>query len=141
MVILAVDDEKDFLEAFASVLTTRGHSVLCACDGREALNLLESRKPSDAAISIIISDLLMPNLTGEEFLVEVKKSPIFSSIPFAIMSGNATGDQVQKLWNLGVDGVICKPFTAADLSKLIEATIKRKEERDMQALLGGLKIR
>ena len=57
--ILLVDDEENYRELIAKVLTKAGYEVLQAADGLEALSTLEKSK-----IDLVISDILMPNLNG-----------------------------------------------------------------------------
>ena len=140
MDILAVDDEKDVLDAIASSLKLKGHEVLCAENGPAALAILDERAKSGQRVSIILSDLFMPQMSGEMLFTEVKKSLNFYNLPFAIMSGNATQDQIRGLIELGVDGVICKPFTGDVLMNALQATIKRREEKDTQELLKSFNI-
>ena len=82
----------------------------------------------------------MPEISGEAFLTAVRQDSHFSNVPFAIMSGNTAPDQIKKLVLLGVDGVICKPFTVDALVAALEATIKRRGDKDVAEMLKGLNI-
>jgi len=61
--ILVVDDEKNIREGLGKVLEMDGYKVLLACDGKEAIQKLDR-----GDIDLVITDLKMPNLSGEEVL-------------------------------------------------------------------------
>lgn len=140
MIVLAVDDERDITESIAAGLKLKGHEVLCTESADSAMKILQARFQSKEQVSVILSDLFMPEISGEEFFSMVRKGSHFSNVPFAIMSGNATPDQIKKLALLGIDGVICKPFTIDALIVALEATIKRREDKDMAEMLKGLRM-
>jgi DNA-binding response OmpR family regulator len=140
MIVLAVDDERDVTESIAESLKLKGHEVLCAESADSAMKILQNRFQSREPVSVILSDLLMPDISGEAFFTMVRQDSHLSNIPFAIMSGNAAPDQIKKLVLLGVDGVICKPFTVDALEAALEATIKRRGDKDVAEMLKGLKM-
>lgn len=80
-VVLVVDDEEALLEVFASVVTELGHTVVCAHAGDEALGLARAHQPD-----LIVSDHMMPGLTGVEFLRSVRRDERLGSTPFILIS-------------------------------------------------------
>lgn len=140
MIVLAVDDERDVTESISAGMKLKGHEVLCAESADSAMRILQERFQSGEPVSVILSDLLMPEISGEVFFTMVRRDSHFSNVPFAIMSGNATPDQIKKLAVLGVDGVICKPFTVDALMAALEAAIKRRGDKDVAEMLKGLKM-
>ncbi len=80
-VVLVVDDEEALLEVFASVVTELGHTVLCAHAGDEALGLARAHQPD-----LIISDHMMPGLTGVELLRSVRGDERLAKTPFILIS-------------------------------------------------------
>ena len=80
-VVLVADDEEALLEVFASVVSELGHTVLCAHAGDEALGLARAHQPD-----LIISDHMMPGLTGVEFLRSVREDARLSQTPFILIS-------------------------------------------------------
>lgn len=80
-VVLVVDDEEALLEVFASVVKDLGHTVLCAHAGDEALGLARAHQPD-----LIISDHMMPGLTGMELLRSVRGDERLASTPFILVS-------------------------------------------------------
>jgi signal transduction histidine kinase len=80
-VVLVADDEEALLEVFASVVTELGHTVLCAHAGDEALGLARAHQPD-----LIVSDHMMPGLTGLEFLRSVRGDARLAQTPFILIS-------------------------------------------------------
>jgi two-component system sensor histidine kinase/response regulator len=80
-VVLIAEDEEALLEVFASVVTEMGHSVLSANAGDEALELARAHQPD-----LIISDHMMPGMTGVEFLRRVRQDERLADTPFILVS-------------------------------------------------------
>lgn len=66
--ILVIDDDQEFRESLAETLSDRGYRTIQAGNGREALDLLASERPS-----LILIDLMMPIMSGREFLQRVRR--------------------------------------------------------------------
>ncbi len=79
--VLVADDEEALLEVFASVVAELGHTVLCAHAGDRALALARAHQPD-----LIISDHMMPGLTGVEFLHSVRADEQLADTPFILIS-------------------------------------------------------
>jgi two-component system sensor histidine kinase/response regulator len=80
-VVLVVDDEEALLEVFSSVVTELGYSVISAHAGDEALGLARAHQPD-----LIISDHMMPGMTGVEFLRSVRGDERLADTPFILVS-------------------------------------------------------
>ncbi|MFL5346077.1 MAG: ATP-binding protein [Hyalangium sp.] len=80
-VVLVVDDEEALLDVFSSVLSELGHTVLSAHAGDEALGLAQAHQPD-----LIISDHMMPGMTGVEFLRSVRGDERLADTPFILVS-------------------------------------------------------
>jgi CheY-like chemotaxis protein len=102
--ILVVEDDDNVRELLREVLAEQGFSVSTAAHGAEALDLLEhGNKPS-----LILLDLLMPIMDGEEFLSELRTRERLRRIPVLVTSGtNARPPTAQ--------GFVAKPFALATL--------------------------
>jgi CheY-like chemotaxis protein len=85
--ILVVDDEEDIRMVAREVLQSQGYEVLCAVDGFDALTKLKQSLPD-----VVISDLLMPKMSGFEFLSVVRKR--FPQIAVIAISGEFSGIDV-----------------------------------------------
>jgi CheY-like chemotaxis protein len=80
--ILVVDDDPDVLFALTETLIAAGYTVYGAHDGIEALDAIAERRPD-----LIITDLLMPTMTGFELLGALHDDPALASIPTLIVTG------------------------------------------------------
>ena len=100
--LLVADDEEMIREAVASYLESQGYQVFRAENGEEALNILK-REP----ISLVILDLMLPDLPGEEVCVRIRKQ---SRVPIIMLTAkNVEYDMIHGL-DLGADDYITKPF-------------------------------
>jgi CheY-like chemotaxis protein len=79
--VLVVDDDPACADALADTLSDVGYQVWTAASGREALQTLATARPS-----VIILDLLMPGMTGEEFLEHRAADPPLAEIPVIVLS-------------------------------------------------------
>jgi CheY-like chemotaxis protein len=84
-VILIVDDEVNGRETLRDLLEDEGYEVMCAGDGKEALQRLESAHPS-----LMILDLLMPGMNGNALYDEMQKSPSLAKIPVVVTTSDPT---------------------------------------------------
>ena len=69
--IILIDDEPDFVSNVQSYFEMHGYECLAACNGQEGLDLIEKERPS-----LVILDILMPNMDGYTMLRELKKRKI-----------------------------------------------------------------
>ena len=114
------DDEEMIREAVASYLESQGYQVFRAENGEEALNILK-REP----ISLVILDLMLPDLPGEEVCVRIRKQ---SRVPIIMLTAkNVEYDMIHGL-DLGADDYITKPFSLKNLSARVQAVLRRSTE-------------
>lgn len=81
--VLVVDDDADSRDLVAEFLSDAGFEVQVAADGVDAIAILEREAPP----SVIVTDLMMPNLGGCELIAYVRAAPQLRAIPVAVMSG------------------------------------------------------
>lgn len=118
--LLVADDEEMIREAVASYLESQGYQVFRAENGEEALNILK-REP----ISLVILDLMLPDLPGEEVCVRIRKQ---SRVPLIMLTAkNVEYDMIHGL-DLGADDYITKPFSLKNLSARVQAVLRRSTE-------------
>jgi CheY-like chemotaxis protein len=111
--VLLVDDDHDLREELADVLVDAGYAVVQAVDGREALARLESM-PTPC---VVLLDLMMPVMSGEEVLVEMRKRKALASVPVILMS--AFHERAAQLCNQ-VQGLLEKPVRAHVVVETVE---------------------
>ena len=118
--LLVADDEEMIREAVASYLESQGYQVFRAENGEDALNILK-REP----ISLVILDLMLPDLPGEEVCVRIRKQ---SRVPIIMLTAkNVEYDMIHGL-DLGADDYITKPFSLKNLSARVQAVLRRSTE-------------
>ncbi|MDO8803583.1 MAG: response regulator [Elusimicrobiota bacterium] len=104
--ILIVDDDPTILELFRFIFEDAGHEVTLAKNGREALAAVEVSVPD-----FIVLDISMPEMTGREFVIELKRraarDPRLANIPFVVMTGENFMDiELNKVFS-ATPGFIC----------------------------------
>jgi len=122
--ILVVDDEKDIVELIAYNLEQENFATLRAYDGNAALELVRTKKPD-----LVILDLMLPGIRGEDVCRSIRKSPETESLPIIMLT--ARSDQMDKILGLeiGADDYITKPFNMRELVARVRAILRRWDER------------
>jgi two-component system OmpR family response regulator len=134
LVILVVDDEKDLRESLTEILQRKNYKVITAESGNKAYMILEERRKTNSkhGISLILSDWMMNDGNGIELLGRVRGGE-FRSIPFILMSGAVTKEELHGAVKHGLDGILLKPFNSETLyTKIIEAIINRQQQEIFQ---------
>jgi CheY-like chemotaxis protein len=114
--ILVVEDSTPVAELEERFLTNAGYNVIVATNGREALDIYQSRREE---ISLVVLDLLMPEMSGRDCLMELLK--IDPSVKVLIASGYAPEDELHKEIRPIVKGFLQKPFAMAELVKEVRS--------------------
>jgi len=120
--ILIVDDEPGIRELLGMILESAGYSVVAAVDGIEAPKIMESRP-----IDIVITDLLMPERDGIEFITEIRQK--YPDVKIVAMSGGghiARDSYLRIAKNFGAHCLLEKPFSQAGVMKAIESVQKMR---------------
>jgi len=122
--LLVVEDDTNLLEGVQSVLELEGYSVMTAANGAHALQLLET---DEGMPDLIISDIMMPQMDGLQFLHEVRKDPRYTAIPFIFLTARGEKSDIHRGKRMGVDDYIVKPFDTDDLLIAVESRLRRHE--------------
>jgi CheY-like chemotaxis protein len=112
--ILVVDDDEDILALLCLVLETEGYRPIPARDGLNALEILNEREPP----SLILLDIMMPRMNGEELVYALKASPRLSAIPVVVMSGD--NNAREKTRACRADGCLVKPVDLDVLLRTVQ---------------------
>ena len=102
--VLLVDDEVGFAELLRDLLVMDNYEVEIANDGQEGLEKIQAFQPD-----VIISDVVMPRLSGFEMFKRVKASSETSSIPFLFITGFQDDRVLAEARKVGVFGILRKP--------------------------------
>ena len=117
MRVLAVDDDPHILRALRINLQARGHQVLTAGSGTQAL-VIASRHPPD----LVLLDLGLPDMDGVEVISGLRG---WTSVPIIVLSGRADGTDKVEALDAGADDYVTKPFGMEELLARIRATVRR----------------
>ena len=117
--IFLIDDDKSILEMMASILDKFGYRVICSQNGAEALNIFKEKYPE---ISLVMLDMIMPAMSGEEIFGELKK--ISPDVNVLMTSGMLIDSRLEGLLKKGVLGILQKPFTIDELIEKLESLAK-----------------
>src|SRR6266704_3133492 len=119
--ILVVDDEPEAVELLEFNVKQAGYDVLVAADGGEALKKAHSALPS-----LILLDLMLPEVDGLEVCKMLRRDPATASIPIIMVTANATEiDRILGL-ELGADDYITKPFSPRELVLRVKKLLQRE---------------
>ena len=121
--ILVVDDSDTIIKYVQQIIDYK-YEVLSACDGHEAITVIES----DAKEKIIgmILDLNMPNVNGFEVLDYMNANNLFADIPICIITGTDDREVNWRAYQYPIVGILIKPFNERDLKEKIEQLIAYK---------------
>lgn len=108
--ILLIEDDLALGSSISEVLQLSGFNVHWLDNGLKALEYLQNHKPD-----IIISDLMMPIMNGEELFVNIRKNDKFNTIPFIIITANMDDEIKYRQLENGVNDYIMKPFKSKEL--------------------------
>lgn len=115
--ILIVDDSPAMRAHIRRTLASSGlpvETVGEAGDGKQGLAQLREGK-----FNLILSDLNMPVMSGDEFVKEVKSDRAFREIPIIMVTTDSSTERVVKMGQLGCDGYVCKPFTGETIKQKV----------------------
>ena len=120
--VLIVEDDADLLSFLASHFA-QDYTVLTAVNGIEALQQL-----SQNAVSLIISDWMMPEMDGAEFCRRLRANRDTSHIPLIMLTAKTDDDSKAESMQMGADAFIEKPFSMKYLDACLSNLIERRRE-------------
>ncbi|NLJ45737.1 MAG: sigma-54-dependent Fis family transcriptional regulator [Treponema sp.] len=126
--VLVADDERNIREGLAEALRLEGYEVALAADGEEALRAVENGR-----VDLVVTDLCMPKVSGNEVLKRVAGS--YPGIPVIILTGHGTIEDAVDSMRIGAFDFITKPVNLDHLSLLVRRALESRElERQNQEL-------
>jgi DNA-binding NtrC family response regulator len=118
--LLVVDDEKNIREGLAASLEMDGYEVVTAVDGDEGF-----KRFGKGDIDLVITDLRMPGLSGEELLQRISaESP---GIPVIVLTGHGTVENAVEAMRQGAWDFLTKPVNLDHLSQLVKRALQNRE--------------
>lgn len=122
--VLVVDDEPDVRALLRANLKSAGFDVLEASNGAEALSIAKHDLPT-----VIILDLMMPEMNGIEVCRALRKHPPTSRIPILMLTAKTTEEDKVAGFEVGADDYVTKPFSPRELILRVRAVARRKPDQ------------
>lgn len=118
--VLVVEDDPTILQLLEVNFEMEGFTVVRAEDGLLGLEAARSKRPD-----VIVSDVMMPNMSGLEMVSELKADPDTAGIPVILLSAKAQGSDVRQGIEAGADDYVTKPFEPLDLIDRVNSLLAR----------------
>ncbi|MCR4440562.1 MAG: response regulator [Peptococcaceae bacterium] len=115
--IAVVDDEQGILLSLSLFLEMEGYSPLVFTSPLKALEVLSKEK-----VDLIIIDMRMPEMSGEEMALCLRKNPFTKNIPIILFSAHETLPEVAS--RVGAQGILEKPFQFEKLNRMIKSVTR-----------------
>lgn len=125
--ILVIDDNPDIRDNTAEILELAGYKTFTAENGKQGVDLAIKEKPS-----VIVCDIMMPELDGYGVLHLVRKNTDTQNIPFIFLTAKTERTDFRKGMEMGADDYITKPFDDIELLNAIETRLKKAEILDQK---------
>jgi CheY-like chemotaxis protein/signal transduction histidine kinase/HAMP domain-containing protein len=119
--VLVVDDDARNIFALTTVLENQEMEVLSATNGRQAIELIQ--KTPD--LSIVLMDIMMPEMDGYETMREIRKDPGFLTLPILALTAKAMKGDREKCLQAGASDYIAKPVNTDQLLSLLRVWLYR----------------
>lgn len=126
--LLLVDDEPGVRESVKEYLEESGFTVQVASNATDAWQMVQQKTPD-----LVISDVMMPQVDGYQFLKQLRDDPRFKSLPVVFLTARGmTTDRIQG-YQAGVDAYLPKPFDPDELIAIVENLIGRRSSSSEEA--------
>jgi CheY-like chemotaxis protein/signal transduction histidine kinase len=119
--VLLVDDDARNIFALSSVLERRGMRVLTATTGNEAIQLIESHDD----ISIVLMDIMMPEMDGYQTMEQIRKNANFRRLPIIALTAKAMKGDREKCLDAGASDYLAKPVDTEQLLSALRSWLHR----------------
>ena len=119
--VLLVEDEEQLRRVMKDLLQREGYTVAEARDGIQALDEVDRHAPD-----VIILDLNLPGLDGYGVLAQLRSRPATREIPVMVLTAKGDEDNEVRVFELGANDFVTKPFRARSLTARLEAVLGRR---------------
>ena len=127
MKVLIIDDEKVICEVLEAYFIKEGWKVLVASNGIEGL-----KKAKDQSPDLIVLDLMLPDISGEEVCRLVRKD---STVPIVMLTAKSAEDDLINGLAIGADDYVIKPFSPREVVMRVKALIRRTQKTTNESKL------
>ena len=121
--ILLIEDEAPLRTSIATILRSKGFTVIEASNGSEGLQLSKTCKAD-----LILSDVKMPEMDGLAMLEALRKEPVTAKTPFIFMTGRPDDADLCRAYESGAADYLVKPIPTSDLVAAINAQIGKHQD-------------
>jgi len=119
--VLVVDDNPDILWLVSDILSD-SYNVVKASSAADALGIINRKVPS-----LIITDIMMPDTDGIEFIAQLRQHKFAKNLPILILTAKVSEKDKIEGYNIGADAYLTKPFTPEVLKVIVERLLQRKK--------------
>ncbi len=119
--VLVVDDDARNIFALSIVLENHDMEILSATNGRQAIDLIEQTPE----LSMVLMDIMMPEMDGYQTMREIRKDPRFRSLPILALTAKAMKGDREKCLEAGASDYIAKPVNTDQLLSLLRVWLHR----------------
>jgi PAS domain S-box-containing protein len=130
--VLVVEDNGDMSAFIADALRSDGFEVSLASDGSEGYDKAVAEGPD-----LVLTDLMMPRMSGDELVRALRQKPEFGSTPIVVLTAIADEELRVRLLSEGVQDCLNKPFSVAELRARVRNLVARKVAEDYVSRLQG----
>ncbi len=128
--LLVVDDNEINRDLICRQLERQGHTVTAAGNGREAMEIMQTR-----AFDMVLLDIMMPEMSGYQMLQRLKSSDLHRDFPVIVISALDEMDSVIGCIQMGADDYLLKPFNPVLLKARIRMCLENKRLREISEAL------
>ena len=133
--LLLVDDEPGLREAVQAYLEDSGYTVQTAANGREGWETLQRVLPD-----LVITDVMMPQVSGYEFLKQLREDPRFKTLPVIFLTARGMkSDRIQG-YDAGCDAYLPKPFDPDELVAIVTRLLKQRADSKSTGVEGDVNL-
>ena len=129
--VLIADDEPHVARVLRLVLEKEGYEVCCADNGKQALDLFESREPD-----VLIADINMPALNGRELVDRVRELPAGGEVPVIVMTSSLESHHQEWLGRMKATWFVGKPVSPRELVAMINGFFDEPQDAPLSAAAG-----
>lgn len=109
--VLIAEDDRVTITLISSVVESSGFIAIKSSDGKRAWEVLQDNPD----ISLLITDIQMPNMDGKELIKTIRRSDTFRQLPIFVLSGAVKPNEVNELLLLGASKFLSKPVDTSHL--------------------------
>jgi len=117
--ILVVDDSTTNVVLLEAILDEKGYKIETALNAKEAYSIIEKNTPD-----LILLDLLMPKISGFDFLQEIRKNSKTKTTPVIVVSALTDEENIERIMNMGAVDFVKKPIDLQYLVEKVESVLQ-----------------